>query len=52
MTTTKPPPARVISAPDIRRSLNFTTKGVPRLSASTGQAVRPPPRGPIKAKGA
>ena len=37
----KPPAERATSDP--RRSLNFTAKGTPRLSASSGKAVREPP---------
>ena len=44
----KPPkPATPRPTSDPRRSLNFTSKGVPRLSASSGQAVRLPPE-PVK----
>lgn len=37
----KPPEERATSDP--RRNLNFTTNGTPRLSASSGKAVREPP---------
>ena len=40
----KPPAERATSDP--RRSLNFTAKGTPRLSASSGKAVREPPPKP------
>ncbi len=41
MKTRKPPASR-----DPRRNLNFTAKGTPRLSASTGRIERPvlPPK--------
>ena len=42
----KPPEERATSDP--RRNLNFTAKGTPRLSASSGKAVREPPPKPTK----
>ena len=42
MKAPKLPAERASSDP--RRAMNFTAKGTPRLSASTGQAVRPPPK--------
>lgn len=50
MKTPKPPAMR--AATDNRRSINFTAKGTPRLSASTGSIERPatPPAKPKHSK--
>lgn len=47
----KPPkPPAVRAASDPRRSINFTAKGTPRLSASTGSLERPAVPAKLKKK--